>query len=128
MRFKRLVTAVVLGSLSNLVPTALWSWYTTTNLDWFILSFVGGGFAYTILSFIYLLLVLLPVHLAMIKRGYLHGRLYGLIGALFALATFTAYDLFTAGWSPYHDYALIAIIGVLCSLVFWAIVRLKPVE
>ena len=82
MRFKRLVTAVVLGSLSNLVPTALWSWYTTTNLDWFILSFVGGGFAYTILSFIYLLLVLLPVHLAMIKRGYLHGWLYGLIGVL----------------------------------------------
>ncbi|MGI9328787.1 MAG: hypothetical protein ACR2PZ_26465 [Pseudomonadales bacterium] len=127
MSLKRNTAAVVLGSLSSLAPLALWSWYDTPNLDWFLVSFVLGGMAYSLTSLVYLLLLLLPLHLALRKRGLVHGWLYGLIGILFGLLTFAAYDLFTGGWSPFRDYALIAIIGMLCSLVFWAIVRRQPI-
>lgn len=121
-RPRRLVAAVLAGSLSAMIPVCLGAFYERPGEDWIFIYLYLAGLAYTVSALVYLTLVLLPAHLALVAKGWERWWAYPSIGAVFAVAAFTAFDLWTGGWSP-REYPMPVVVGVLSSVTFWAIVR-----
>ena len=118
----RTIVALLLGSLSSMVPVTLGALYEGPDGGWIILYLYLGGLGFTLSALAYLTLVLLPAHLLLVKRGWDRWWVYPLIGGVFALAAFTVFDLWTGGWSP-RELPIPVIVGVLSSLTFWAVLR-----
>lgn len=122
--FKRTVAALLFGSLSAMIPVTISALREAPD-GWFTIYLYLSGLAFTLSSLAYLLLVLLPSHLFLAKRGWDRWWLYGVIGGAFSIIAGVGFDLWTGGWSPRSDYLLISTVGVISSLTFWFVVRTR---
>ena len=118
----RTILAVLLGSLSATIPVMFGAVFERPGPDWLFLYLYLGGMAYGLSALAYLALVLLPTHLLLVKNGWDRWWVYVLIGAVFAFASFTAFDLWTGGWAP-RQAVMPTFVGVLASLTFWAVLH-----
>ena len=105
-----------------MVPVALGAILERPGPNWIFLYLYLGGLAYTLAALGYLTLVLLPTHLLLVTKGWDRWWVYPLVGVVFALAAFTAFDLWTGGWSP-EQYPIPVIVGALSSVTFRVIIR-----
>jgi len=105
-----------------MVPVALSAIHERPGPDWVFLYLYLGGLGFVVATLCYLTLVLLPAHLILVGKDWDRWWVYVLIGVVTALAAFTAFDLWTGGWSP-RQYPVPVIVGALSSLTFWAIIR-----
>ena len=123
MRFRRVLLALLLGSLSALIPVTIGVLLETGSKEWIPIFWYVGAVAFTLLSFVYLLLILLPIHLLLARKGWNWWWIHVLFGGVFAAVAGIGFDWFTGGWSPWSEYLWVVSVGMLSSFTFWAILR-----
>ena len=90
---------------------------------WFIIGLVISGPAFVMGSFVYLLIILFPVHRILTKKGADRWWIYTMVGLACALAVGISIDLFTGSWSSRADYVFFASVGCVVLVTFWGLLR-----
>ena len=123
----RIVVALLTGSLISVVPIAIFLFYESSNTDWFVTGMLLAVPVYILISFSFLLVVMLPLHLLVLSRVNAGWWVYSTIGLFCAIGIGIGFDLFTGGWSPLREYLYFAGLGLLVSFAFWYVLRPRVV-
>ena len=123
----RIVVALLTGSLVSVVPSAIFLFYETPNTDWFVTGLLLAVPVYFLISFAFLLVVMLPLHLLVLSRVNAGWWVYSSIGLFCAIGIGIGFDLFTGGWSPLREYVYMAGLGLVVSFAFWYVLRPRAV-
>ncbi len=122
---KRILTALVVGALATLLPLVVFLLSENSDFGWLVLLMAIAAPSIIMGFFFFLLLVMLPIHLVLVDKGWVHAWVYVLVGVIGGLIIVVCIDLFTGGWSGWAEYAYFGVFGCVATVTFWWVLRFR---